>query len=798
MKFTLGWLKDHLDTSSDLETIANILTNIGLEIESLEDPSEIYKDFTVAKVLRAEPHPDADRLKVCEVKTINGIFQVVCGAPNARSGMLGIFAPENSFIPGISLHLKRSKIRGVESYGMLVSEREMGLSDNHESIIEVDSSLKIGEKFSQLFNLDDPIIEVNITPNRPDCLSVRGIARDLAAAGLGKLKQLKVTKIPGNYKSPKQWKKDFSKNDSHICPGVAGRYFKNVKNCESPQWLQLRLKAIGLRPISALVDITNYITNDLGRPLHVYDGDKLNGDLTMRLAKENEKCLTLDEIEYKCSADMVVISDDIKLHGIGGVMGGLDSGCNLDTKNVFLEVALFDPISITKTGRKLNIQSDARYRFERGIDSESINWGVDVASKMILDICGGECSDIVSTEIHKIDQKIIQFNIEKVKSIGGIDIPINDQVKILSDLEFTVKKINELKLEVMVPTFRPDIDGEYDLVEEIIRIYGFENIPVQEISQISSQKEILNSGLKSFYRAKRLIANKGYLETVTWSFMDEKIANYISKDTIKIENPISSDLGVMRPSAYPNLLQAINANKARMYFRGKIFEVGPNFDNLIENKQINVATAIGYGLVNEENWSSTKRNINVYDIKGDLFSILIALNIPIDNLNYEEIQNNIYHPGKSSSLRLGKNLIANYGELHPILLNNLEIKIKVFGFEIFLDNLSQFQIKKTSTKSFFDNNLFQMVERDFSFLFPKFAKVNDITNKIKQINKKIIKKITIFDVYEGEKLPKDKKSIALRVLLQPQEKTFTDEEIENISNQIIDLVTNGFEATLRQ
>ena len=593
MKFTLGWLKDHLDTSSDLETIANTLTNIGLEIENLDDQSEIYKDFTVAKVLSAEPHPDADRLKVCEVETINGIFQVVCGAPNARPGMLGIFAPENSFIPGTSLHLRKSKIRGVESCGMLVSEREMSLSDNHESIIEVDSSQKVGEKFSHLFNLDDPVIEVNITPNRPDCLSVRGIARDLAAAGLGKLKQLKIKKIPGNYKSPKQWKKDFNKNDLHICPGVAGRYFKNVKNCESPQWLQSRLKAIGLRPISALVDITNYITNDLGRPLHVYDGDKLNGDLTMRFAKEKERCLTLDEIEYKCSRDMVVISDDTKLHGIGGVMGGLDSGCNSDTTNVFLEVALFDPISITKTGRKLNLQSEARYRFERGVDFESINWGVDVASNMILDICGGECSDIVSTKIHKIDQKIIQFHTEKIKSIGGIDIPIDNQIKILSDLEFTVKKNNNLILEVMVPTFRPDIDGEFDLVEEIIRIYGFENIPVREISQISSQKEILNSGLKSFYRAKRLIANKGYSETVTWSFMDEKIAKYISNDSIMIENPISSDLGVMRPSTYPNLLQAINANKARMYFRGKIFEVGPNFDNLIEDKQINVATAIG-------------------------------------------------------------------------------------------------------------------------------------------------------------------------------------------------------------
>ena len=456
----------------------------------------------------------------------------------------------------------------------------------------------------------------------------------------------------------------------------------------------------------------------------------------MRFAKENEKCLTLDEIEHKCSSDMVVISDDTKLHGIGGVMGGFDSGCNLDTTNVFLEVALFDPISITKTGRKLNMQSDARYRFERGIDSESINWGVDVASKMITDICGGECSNIVSTEIYKVDQKIIQFNIDKVKSIGGIEISINDQIKILSDLEFIVKKINDLKLEVIVPTFRPDIDGEFDIVEEILRIYGFENIPVREINQISSQEKILNSTLKSFYRSKRLIANKGYLETVTWSFMDEKIAKYISKDTIKIENPISSDLSVMRPCAYPNLLQEINANRARMYFRGKIFEVGPNFDKLTKDKQINVATAIGYGLINEENWSSTKRNINVYDIKGDLFSILISLNVPVDNLYYGEIQNNIYHPGKSSSLKLGKILIANYGELHPILLNNLDIKIKVFGFEIFLDNLSQFQTKKLLQKASLIIIRFKWSREILLFYFQSLQKLMILQIKLNKLIKK--------------------------------------------------------------
>ena len=411
MKFTLSWLKDHLDTNKDLETIVDTLTNIGLEIESVEDKSKDFNDFTVAEVLKAEKHPDADRLKVCTVKSIDGTFQVVCGAPNAREGMKGIFAPENSFIPGTGVKLKKSKIRGVESCGMLVSEREMGISDEHDGIIEVDSKYSLGEKFIEIFNLDDPIIEINITPNRGDCLSIRGVARDLAAAGLGKLKESKLIKnIEGTFDSPVKWEKDFNGDIEYICPGVAGRYFKNVTNKESPAWLQQRLKAIGLRPISALVDITNYITYDLGRPLHVYDADKINGNLKMRYAKENEDCLTLDEEKRECTKDMIVISDDNQLHGIGGVMGGLDSGCSLDTKNVFLEVALFDPISVTKTGRHLKLQSDARYRFERGIDPTSIEWGIQAATKMILDLCGGDASKPVQTSILKVKQNILDFN----------------------------------------------------------------------------------------------------------------------------------------------------------------------------------------------------------------------------------------------------------------------------------------------------------------------------------------------------------------------------------------------------
>lgn len=798
MKFTLDWLKDHLETEKDLDTIVDTLTNIGLEIESVEDKSKTFNDFTVAEVIKAEQHPDADRLRVCSVKTIDGVFQVVCGAPNARTGMKGIFAPENSFIPGTGIRLKKSKIRGVESCGMLVSEKEMDISDEHDGIIEVEAKYNLGDKFIDVFNLNDPVIEINITPNRGDCLSVRGIARDLAAAGLGKLKEnTLINNIAGTFESLVKWEKDFKGDEEYICPGVAGRYFKNVVNKESPLWLQQRLKAIGLRPISSLVDITNYITYDLGRPLHVYDADKIKGNLKMRFAKEKETCLTLDEAKYECRTDMIVIADNDKLHGIGGVMGGLDSGCSLDTKNVFLEVALFDPISVTKAGRYLKLQSDARYRFERGIDSSSIDWGVQAATKMIIDLCGGEVSKTVQTNILNTNVKQINFNTDKVTSLGGVEISIKEQKNILESLGFAVQEQNNI-LIITPPSFRPDIHDEADIVEEILRIYGFDKIPLTDIQDKDSKKNILNSNLKSFYKIKRVIANQGYLEAVTWSFMDKQVAKLVSDNVIEIKNPISSDLNVMRPSNVPNLLHAINLNKSKMINRGKLFEVGPIFSESLEDRQTNVATGISYGNISEGNWNSNSKDIDVFDIKADLMRILDSLNTPINNLNYEKIENKIFHPGKSSSLRIGKNIIANFGELNPILLKSMNIQNPVMAFEVFTDALGQFQNKKTSTIAAFDNNPFQMVERDFAFLFPDSVKADEIISKIKKIDKKLINKVSIFDVYEGDKIAKDTKSIAIRVLLQPLEKTFNDEEIESLSTQIIDVITINFKATLRK
>ena len=796
MKFTLSWLREHLDFTASLTEIEAKLTNIGLEVESILDRSDELKPFTVAKVIKASKHPDADRLKICDVKTIEGNFQVICGAPNAKTGMLGVFAPVDSYIPGIDLKLKKTKIRGIESCGMLVSEREMGISDEHEGIIEIDQKYNIGDRFSEVFGLNDPIIEINITPNRSDCLSVRGIARDLHAAKLGKLRNLKLKKRKGNFESPIKWLRKFDKKNEKLCPGVSGRFFKNVKNVESPEWLKKKLLAIGLRPISALVDITNFITYDLGRPLHVYDADKLNGNLYMRMADHNEKCKTLDEKEYCLSSDMVVISDDSKLHGIGGVMGGLESGCSITTTNVFLEVALFDPVSVTKTGRKLNLQSDARYRFERGIDSSSIDWGVDKATEMILELCGGEVSEITKDQSSVESERIIKFNFDKTSELGGIEIDSNLQKNILTDLGFKIKNSNQIS----IPLYRPDIDGQADIVEEIIRIYGYEKIEPKSVLKESYKKnEILNDELKAFYKSKRIIASRGYLETITWSFLSNSLTILgDNKEDIQIKNPISSDLDTMRSSILPNLLNSINNNISRLFNNGKLFEVGPQFYFDRENQQEMVATGIQYGLKFNENWNDEKRQADVFDVKSDVYFTLEQLNIPINNLSYEETNTSYFHPGKSAQLKIGSKVVARFGEIHPNILKKLEIKINVNGFEIFLDNLKEFQSKKISTKSAYDNNSLQAVERDFAFLFPNDVEGLQVINLIKKIDKRLIKKISIFDVFKDKTLPENMKSLAFKIIFQPIEKTFTEEEIEKISKKIIDLISKKFDGKIRQ
>ncbi|MBI28504.1 MAG: Phenylalanine--tRNA ligase beta subunit [Alphaproteobacteria bacterium MarineAlpha5_Bin11] len=801
MKFTLSWLKDHLDTKLELNQIIDKLTNIGLEVEEVKDRSTELKPFKVAFVIKAEKHPNADRLKVCQVKTSRGIYQVVCGAPNAKTGMKGIFAPEGSFIPGTEIILKKTNIRGIDSSGMLVSEKEMGISEDHEGIIEVDKSYGVGESFAKVFGLDDPIINVSITPNRGDCLSVRGIARDLAAAGAGKLKTTKFDIKKGNFISSVKWKRSLDKNNNKLCPAVAGRFFKGVKNISSPNWLKRRLIAIGLRPISALVDITNYITYDLGRPLHVFDADKVSGDLTMRLAKNNEHCKTLDGKDYKLSNKIVVISDKNIVHAIGGIMGGIDSSCSESTKNVFLEVALFDPINIARTGRYLDLQSDARYRFERGIDPYSLDYGIDAATNMILKLCGGTVSKITKSGNYKINLRNIKYDFTKVKKLCGVNIDKKKQKEILKKLGFKITGEKNNLCKVSVPTWRPDIDGDADIVEEVVRIFGFDKIePESVIKNKTDNLKSLNLKQSIYYKSKRFIASNGYLEVVTWSFMSSKFANYFNKynDLVKLDNPISSDLDVMRPSIIPNLLDSINKNQSRLFNSFGIFEVGPEYENLYFKGQHMMATGIKYGEANPANWIDEKRSIDVYDIKRDVYSFFSLLGISLDGLQILYESPKWYHPGKSCTIKLGQNILGYFGEINPEILDMYEIKNSVCGFEIFLNNLDKFISKRMSVKKAFKENPFQPIERDFAFIVDKGINSNKITDAIKKTHKELIKDIRIFDIFEGDTIPDGKKSVAIKIIMQPEMQTFTDKDIENISNKIIENVKFATGGSIRE
>ena len=786
MKFTFSWLKDHLDTKLSVYEIADILVNIGLEVESINDRSKELELFSVAYVKKAEKHPNADRLKVCTVETLKGDFQVVCGAPNAKSGMKGIFAPEGSYIPGTKINLKKTKIRGIDSSGMLLSEKELGISNDHEGIIEVDKSYKIGEPFVKIFGLDDPIIEIGITPNRGDCLSVRGIARDLAAAGAGNFKKIdNKDLLKGNFTSSIEWKIKIDKKSS-LCPAVAGVYFKNVKNTESPDWLKKRLTSIGLRPISSLVDITNYITFDLGRPLHVFDADKIKGNLVMRLANKNETIKALDGKKYILNEEMVVIADNDQVQAIGGIMGGEGSSCTENTTNVFLEAALFNPSNIAKTGRKIDLQSDARFRFERGVDPYSIEWGINIAKKLIIEICGGEASEVTIAGDYKFKPKIIEYNFDSLKKIGGIDINIETQVNILEKLGFELNVSNKLA-SIKVPSFRPDIMGSADIVEEVLRIKGYDNIEPKKVQRKSSDKfRPLTPKQIVQYKSKRSIASRGYYEMATWSFMSSKFAKFFNQyeNLVKIDNPINSDMDVMRPSIIPNLISSIKKNQARYINNASIFEVGPQYEDYTINGQHIMATGIKYGVENQNSWNETNKNVDFYDIKSDVFSMFLMNNVPLNNLKLDKNAPDWYHPGKSCTIKIGNKVLGFMGELNPSITNIFEIKTNVCAFEIFLNNLEQFNLSSITKKSFNINSL-QAVERDFAFILDQSIDSYEVIKSIKKTNKDLIKDIFIFDVYEGKNMPSGKKSIAIKIILQPLKSTFTDKEIENISSEII-------------
>jgi phenylalanyl-tRNA synthetase beta chain len=799
MKFTLAWLKDHLDTAADAAAIAEKLTSLGLEVESVVDRSKDLAPFRVGYVVEAKPHPNADRLRVCIVDTGEGQVQVVCGAPNARTGMKSVFAPAGSHIPGTGLDLKKGVIRGVESNGMLCSAREMGLGQDHEGIIELPADAPVGQPFAKVMGLDDPVFDVAVTADRADCLGVRGIARDLAAAGLGKLKPFAAQKIAGTFDSPIRWKRDLPAGAENACPYVVGRYFRGVKNGASPRWLKDRLIAIGLRPISALVDITNYVTFDLGRPLHVFDADKLAGDPTMRLAREGEEILALDGRTYRLDAETVVIADAKAVHGIGGIMGGERSGCTEATTNVFLEVALFDPKRVAATGRKLGIESDARYRFERGLDPVSAEWGAEVAARLVRDLCGGEASHVVSAGTLPEWRRRLHLRPERVLRLGGLDLPAAESTRILESLGCEVAPEGP-RLAVTPPSWRADIEGEADLVEEVVRVKGYDAVPAVPLERETALPEpAMTLGQRRAQQAKRILAARGLLEAVTYSFTDSRAAALFggTKPELTLANPISAELDVMRPSILPNLLMAAARNAARGIADLGLFEVGPQYADATIEGQALAAAGIRCGMTGPRHWREKPRAVDAFDAKGDAQGLLAALGAPVENLQVTADAPAWYHPGQSGQFRLGPSVLARFGAIHPRVLKALDLDGPAMGFEVLLDAIPQPKVKAGPQRPPLKASAFQPVERDFAFLVAADQPAEKLIRAARGADKALIQNVSLFDLYEGERIEAGKKSVAISVTLQSADRTLTDAEIESASQKIVAAVAKATGAVLR-
>ena len=801
MKFTLNWLKDHLETDASLEQIVDTLSMIGLEVEAVEDRAKELAPFTVAYVKEARQHPNADRLRVCIVETGDGSeVQVVCGAPNARTGMKGVFAPAGSYIPGTDMVLKPGKIRGEESNGMLVSEREMGLSDDHEGIIDLADDAPLGAPFAGLLGLDDPVIEIAITPNRGDCLGVHGVARDLAAAGLGTLKRFDASLVAGSFDSPVVWRRDLPEDRQYLCPYVAGRLFRNVKNGPSPKWLRDRLTAIGLRPISALVDITNYVTFDLGRPLHVFDADKLDGDPTMRLARDGEEILALDGETYKMQAGMVVIGDNKGVQGIGGVMGGELSGCQDDTTNVFLEVALFDADRVAVTGRTLGIHSDARYRFERHLDPQSAVWGVEVAARLIQEICGGEVSHVVSAGAVPDNHRTLSLRPERMTSLIGIELPGERQERILADLGFDVEDDSRV-MTVTTPSWRGDVECEACLVEEVARIHGYDHIPAEPLPRESDLPHaVLTRSQRQVSYARTALAWRGLEEAVTFSFVSSAQAALFGEVTeeLTLHNPISADLDVMRPSVLPALVTAAVRNTGRGFGDVALFEVGPQYSDDSPDGQATVAAGLRAGQVVPRHWSESARGPDAFDAKGDALAVLEACGAPVANLQTTRDAPAWYHPGRSGALRLGPNVLAQFGELHPRVLRALDLRGPAAAFEIFLDRIPAPKAKGSGkARPALDLSPFQPVERDFAFLVDAEVPAEKLLRAAKGADKALVADVALFDLYSGKGVEDGKKSLAIAVTLQPRERTRTDQEIDAVGAKIVAQVEKATGGVLR-
>ncbi|MFC3052175.1 phenylalanine--tRNA ligase subunit beta [Kordiimonas pumila] len=798
MKFTLGWLKSYLETEAGLDDILKKLNEIGLEVEGVENPADKLGAFTIAEVIDAVPHPDADKLRVCTVNTGTETITVVCGAPNARKGMRAVLGRPGDYVPGLDVTLGLRKVRGVESNGMMCSIAELELGDDHDGIIDLPADAPVGEVYVKWAGLDDPVIEIAITPNRQDCLGVYGIARDLAAAGVGTLKHPSDAKIEGSFDSDIKVAVDLPADSADACSLFLGRRFKGVKNGPSPKWLQDRLKSIGLRPISALVDITNFISYDLARPLHVYDAAKVTGDLTARLAAAGESFLALDGKTYTAAGGETVIADNTAVLGFGGIMGGEASGCSEDTTDVILEVALFDPVRTAFTGRDQGINSDARYRFERGVDPLFAAQAVEIASKLILDLCGGTVSHVMQAGSTPVWNRTVPFRSERVRTLGGLDLPAASAVAILEKLGFKLEGNDPYT--VHVPSWRVDVVGEADIVEEVLRIHGYDNIPSVQLPDLGHKAgATLSVRQKNARLVKRRLAAVGLNEAVTWSFMRRDQATFFGggDNSLVVDNPISSELDCMRPSMLPNLMMAAQRNKDRGLQGVRLFEVGPVYKDDTEKGQLLVASGIRTLKMTERHWSAASAPVSVFDAKRDALAALEAAGAPIENLQVFAEAPDYYHPGRSGTLRLGpKNILASFGELHPGILKKMDIDGPVVGFEVFLDAIPQKKDKSAAKGAVSMTNL-QSVERDFAFLVNRDKSAYDLIRAVKGADKAHISDVNVFDVYEGKGVPDGQKSLAVSVRLTPAIDTFSDKDIDMISDKVIAAATKAVGAVLR-
>ncbi len=799
MIITFPWLKEHLKTKASEIEIVDKLTNIGLEVEGIKEISDELSKFKIAKIIKVEKHPNADKLKVCDV-SVGGkdTLKVVCGASNARDGLITIYAPPGAVIPKTKFQLKIAKIRGVESAGMLCSESELNLSNESDGIIElVNKEKDIGKSFFK--SKPEKVIDISITPNRPDCLGVRGIARDLSSTGIGKLTLTKKKKLKQTAKH--LIKTSITKDKYQGCLTFGSCYIKNIVNKESPDWLKDKLYALGLKPISAVVDITNYVMFDLNRPLHAYDADKIDNEIIVRDSKEGEEFEALDNKRYKLKKGMCVITDKTNVLGLGGIIGGTKTSTEFDTKNILLESAYFLPSSIRKTSRELAINTDAKYRFERGIDPNSVLEGLQVATDLILKICGGQASKFSITGKNSQKSKIIKFEIDKFENLIGIPLSVNEAQKILISLGFNCKK-GKKDIKVEIPTWRPDINQDVDLVEELIRIKGFKNIKLISPER-KRENETLDFKQKLFHLSQRSLATKGFLESVTWSFTDSNVDGQFAKGEkeIKILNPISSDLDVLRRSIFSNLAIYLKKNQDRGYEDLSLFEIGPVFFGKNPGEQQIVVGALKSGKIGRKSWIEKERNIDVFDIKSDVVKTLIELGISEKDLFVSDNTKHCYHPGRSGSINLKSEKgpqLAYFGEIHPAIIKKLDFKEpNIYGLEIFIKNIPEPKKKIRQTKKSFQPSDFQKSQRDFAFVIDKIFKIGLLEKIIKEIDSSIIKDVTTFDVFEGENIPKDKKSIAINVSLQSINKTLSEKDLDQISKKIIDVVKEKTGATIR-